>query len=273
MNDLLAAVDALTAPTTENGTTRPARLTTLRAAIAASTSAGGGKSLPNERIPLDPHALETYARIRDAIRVEYRRTGGKDDRAPEAALRAWYIAATSRGYDAHYLDEWQHRIEGWVHELDRILDPVRTLELLDTPCIACGKAEAINAAGELQAAIVVEYRRAGDDLADVRTLCRACRAVWEGKHGASSFRRYAEEQADDAQPYVVDVPAARGLKFDGALNLAREWLEQAGQLHGRIRLTHTPKPGAPRWTFTADVRDTRDDDGATVPEWGQNAIA
>lgn len=265
--DLLNALDALTRPTTyRRGTDtreRPPILAQLRAAIVSSASTGGGKTLPNERIPIDPRAMETYGRIARDIRLAHAGLAGRSsDRHPEDLLRAWHVAFLHTNPEDAYIDGWTARINDWVAEVQRILDPPRTLELIDTPCIICGHAEAVNGDGDMQAAIVIEYRRTPEELvADVRAMCRACRAVWEGKHGAESFMRYAEEQAGQVQPFTVDVPDGRGLKHDGALNIAREAFAEAGQLHGRIRVTHTPKPHAPWWTFTADLRDAEAEDG------------
>lgn len=259
--DLLTALDALTKPTTfrHNGSNheRPALLAQLRAAIASSVSAGGGKSLPSQRIPIDPHAMDVYGHIARDIRIAHADLAGRSsDRHPEDVLRAWHIVFTASNPRDEHIDTWTQRINDWTAEVQRILDPPRTVEVIDTPCIACGKAETINGNGDLQAAIVVEYRRNPDgEVHDVVTICRACRSVWEGKHGADSFTRYADEQAGHATPYEIDVPAQRGMRYDGALNVAREAFEQVGAIHGRIRVTATPTIAEPRWTFTADIRD------------------
>ncbi|WAC65167.1 hypothetical protein OVA14_07140 [Agrococcus sp. SL85] len=229
------------------------RLAHLRAAITSSASIGGGRSLPNERIPLDPRALETDRDIATTIAREYRHLGGTAEHATtEATLNAWH--AIAKDLDLDYTDDWTRRLTAWAADIDRILDPPRTVELLDTPCITCGKAETLTPEGTLQSAVIIEYRRdPTEQVRDVRTICRACRAVWEGKHGVESFSRYADEQAAHTQPYEVDVPASRGLRHDAARDIARASFEDIAPIHGRIRTTRTPTREHHAWTFTAHL--------------------
>ena len=265
---LLTAVDALTKPrrlhhqAAKNGrhVDHEPLLAQLRAAISATLIPGGGKTLPSHRIPIDPHALTIYTRIDHAIREAFTTTTGQPGTLhPEHVLRAWYVRYTQTNPTPHAVEAWTARIYAWVGEIERLLDPPRTRELVDTPCITCGKADTLDDQGNLVTAVIVEYRRDDDDSMRIeQTLCRACKQAWEGEHGASSFRRYADEQDDHATLYEVEIPDTR-LHHGQAVQQARAAFLEAGTIWGRIRLTHAPTPDDPAWRFTTHIRDTPDE--------------
>jgi hypothetical protein len=178
---------------------------------------------------------------------------------PEDVLRAWYVRFTQTNPDAHATDWWTARILGWVGEIERLLDPPHTRELIDTPCIICGKADAVDDQGNLVTAVIVEYRRDVDESMRIeQTLCRACKQTWEGEHGASSFRRYADQQAADAAPYEVEVADPR-LRHHDAEQQARAAFLDVGTIYGRVHLKHAPTLDDPAWRFAALIRDTPDE--------------
>lgn len=266
-HDLLAAVDALTKPITDRqpegspkqGETikRAPLLAQLRSAIASDLTVGGGKSLPNQRIPINAVALHMYDRIEKAITDAYRDVSGRPPALyPEEVLRAWYIVFEQSNPRDEIRDEWTARINGWVGEIERMFDPPKTCELVDTPCILCGKAEVIDSDGNLTTAVIVEYRHDDSGMRIESTICRACKNVWDGEHGASSFRRYADEQAEATTLYEHEIPHA-GLKYREASAQALEAFEQAGTLYGRMRLKSAPTVDDPVWRFTANLRDTQ----------------
>lgn len=263
---LLAALDALTKPkfiyhqSAKNGrgVDHAPLLAQLRDAIASSLTAGGGKSLAHERIPIDPHALAVYDRIERAIGAAFVEVAGMPPALyPEDVLRAWYVRFTQTNPRPVAVEAWVAKINGWVTEIDRILDPPSTVELVDDPCIICGKADALDEQDRLVTAVVVEYRRDPDtdDMKIERTMCRACKEVWEGEHGASSFRRYADEQKATATLYEVEIPNDR-LHQEQAEKQARWAFLEVGSLWGRVRLKSAPTASDPVWRFVANLHDT-----------------
>lgn len=267
MTTLLDAIDALTKPIIDRqpeGSIREGEqirraclLAQLRSAITSDLTAGGGKSLPSQRIPLDPTALAIYTRIETAITAAFRDIGGNvPGLHPEDVLRAWYVQFMQSNPRDVTVDDWTARIAGWVGEIERMLNPPKKRELVDTPCIICGKADAIDESGNLVTAVIVEYRH--DEHEGMRieqTLCRACKQTWDGEHGASSFRRYADEQESAAVPYEVEIANGRA-RFEDALEQAVSAFRESGTVYGRVRLKHSPTTDDPVWRFAAHLHDT-----------------
>ena len=264
--DLLDALDALTKPTTDRqpagspreGETikRPCLLAQLREAIASDLTAGGGKSLANERIPINPVALELYGRLEREIGDAYAAISGKPPALnPEDVLRAWYVVFTQSNPRPEIIDEWTARLHGWAREIDAMFHPTMKVELVDSPCIICGKAEVIDDQGNLITAVITEYRIQDEAMRIEQTTCRACKEVWEGEHGASSFRRYADEQAATATLYEYEIPGDR-LKYRQALEQAHAEFGSHGTIYGRVKVTHTPTPADPAWRFAAHIHET-----------------
>lgn len=265
--DLLDALDALTKPTTDRQPagslregetiTRPCLLAQLREAIASDLTAGGGKSLTHERIPINPVALELYGRIERDIGDAYAAISGKPPALnPEDVLRAWYVVFTQGNPRPEIIDEWTARLHGWAREIDAMFHPTMKVELVDSPCIICGKAEVIDENGNLITAVITEYRIQDEAMRIEQTTCRACKEVWEGEHGASSFRRYADEQADAAVEYQHVIDPGDRIKYKQALEQATAAFKGVGTLYGRVRVTHTPTPADPAWRFAAHIHET-----------------
>lgn len=266
MSDLLAAVDRLSKPTrlhqpkgspAEGSTVRHAPLLAqLRDAIVSNITSGGGRSLASQRIPLDPHALATYDRIEGGILDAHAFATGKPAPLhPEQALRAWYVAFTQAGPPAATVEAWAAKVDSWANDIERLLDPPRRLELLDTPCITCGKAETIDADGNLVTAVVAEWRTIDETPKIEQTTCRACQAVWEGPHGASSFRRHSDAQEAATSPYEHENPSP-SVRYRDAVKVAQAAFESVGEVYGRVRLKTAPTITDPVWRFTANIRDT-----------------
>ncbi|GAA3591911.1 hypothetical protein GCM10022198_14830 [Klugiella xanthotipulae] len=208
MTDLLAAVDALTAPvqvtvTRDDGTTetveQPPLLTQLHNAIGGGVGTGSSGSAKHERSVIDADALYRFTLIATQVSDWCRIANVVPTRNPTVDLRAWYTAYQAmRTSDApatfavRQLREWRAQI------LDK-LEPAR-MQDLPYPCPACKATSWWNPStgSEYQRPLVLSYRVDGGER-DIGAHCRACDATWNARELAWELEARATLLADQVQ--------------------------------------------------------------------------
>jgi len=148
-NYLLDAVDKLTlnhitkvAQTNEAGIScisevdHPPLLLQLRDAVAGGTGSHTPSSAGNERIPVNPGALEMFDAIAKRINAWYITVpNAREDRYIHERLRDWYVDYTNQLRAGKISDADEYTtvklIEGWARNIEGLFDPPITLELTE----------------------------------------------------------------------------------------------------------------------------------------------
>lgn len=265
--DLAQAVDRLTEPRRRKVLTptdkhpglmqtvlEESLITRLRHAIAHSMVGPGGTSDPAERAPINPLALDLYRRLEDRIASLAAERGIVALYSPEGTLREWLTAFIRSNPDDEEIEHCAHMVTAWVAEVERMLNPPVTLPLT-VPCIRCGAHDHYDRArATMGPAVVVEYHLEQEDsVADIRTVCRVCAAVWRGAHAAHDFAREADRLKRAAERYEVEVPDERGMSQADAFGAAEEALSEIGRLWGKVLLLQSATPTDRRYRFAGWV--------------------
>jgi hypothetical protein len=161
----------------------------LRTAIASSVAGGGqGSNLASERNVLNAEALDLYERIdvgAAALLATYSQevphlTPEKNLRVMSVGVYQMSLGGSNSESELHTLN---NKLTSWIRQIERILTPPVTLELMGA-CPECLQTHAKVNENESGRALIIEWHTPDhgfvNALHNCVARCRSCRNEWRG---------------------------------------------------------------------------------------------
>lgn len=170
----------------------PALLDLLDDAVHGSNSGHGGGASSKMTIPITADAMQLQSEIMFAVKADIVRLSPEwgnrqrpDALKPFTTLRDRMVAWLALFTDSHPLAgevaSWQESFETWAEQIETMLDPPVTVEIL-ADCPVCGRRRGRTEDADFHALCLV-YRR--DSAAtSSQIICRACEEVIASGQGA-----------------------------------------------------------------------------------------
>lgn len=199
-HDLKAAISGLTAPVVHNvpqiaedGTWLktssvwlPSLLDQLSESVTSTMGGqGNGSTLKHARQIIDSDALHMFLKIKSQIIDWCIGVGVKPGKDAAENLMLWG--------DAIDIDDgtfYARMMREWANQIRTKLDPPKRMEVL-LPCVVCQATVWVDEDGETRPhPVEATYR---PDEGEVRIMCRACKAVWDGPDAAEELGEEIKE--------------------------------------------------------------------------------